>query len=163
VGAAVWIRLLAAAGCVLGALLSPPGTAQADPDPALPNPPGPPPGPLAVPQSVIEADGTYPIGSVLAPGVYASAGPRDGGTCYWRRIGAQDTTLNNALTKQPQTVLIEASDVAFKTDGCQPWALTGGPPPAQSPPWLSQLQLRHQLDVLNGLAGRSGNGQLPPY
>jgi hypothetical protein len=36
-------------------------------------------------------------------------------------------------------------------------------PPAQNPPWMSQLQLRHNLDILNGLAGQSGNGQLPPY
>lgn len=57
------------------------------------------------------------------------------------------------------------TDVAFKTNGCQPWQPTdaAAAPPGQTPPWLSQLQLRHSLDILNGLAGQSGNGQLPPY
>lgn len=103
------------------------------------------------------------MGTDIAPGVYASAGPVEGGTCYWKRIGADNTTLDNALTKQPQVVAIEATDVAFKTNGCQPWQLTDGAPPAETPPWLAQLQLRQNLDILNGLAGRSGNGQLPPY
>ncbi len=103
------------------------------------------------------------VGTDIIAGVYASGGPVDGGTCYWRRIGADDTTLGNALTKQPQLVVIEATDVAFKTNGCQPWAPTDAAPPAQTPPWLSQLQLRHNLNILNGLAGQSGNGQLPAY
>lgn len=112
----------------------------------------------------MDADGLYPVGTAILPGVYASAGPTSGGTCYWRRIGADDATLDNALTKQPQVVTIEATDVAFKTRGCQPWQLTTDAPPAgQTPPWLGQLQLRHSLDILNGLAGQSGNGQLPAY
>ncbi|MBU3706056.1 MAG: hypothetical protein FGM50_05160 [Mycobacterium sp.] len=111
----------------------------------------------------MSADGTYAVGADIAAGVYASAGPADGGTCYWRRIGADDATLGNALTKQPQLVVIEPTDVAFKTNGCQPWQLSTDAPPAQTPPWLAQLQLRHNLNILNGLAGQSGNGQLPPY
>ena len=79
-------------------------------------------------------------------------------------MGSGDAILDNALTSQPQVVQIEPTDIAFKTRGCQPWQLTdGAAPPQQNPPWLSQLQLRHELDVLNGLAGQSGNGQLPPY
>ena len=68
----------------------------------------------------------------------------------------------NALTGKAQVVQIEPTDTAFKTNGCQPWQLTDAPPPGQTPPWLSAIQLRHYLDVLNGLAGQSGNGQLPP-
>lgn len=119
--------------------------------------------PTPDPQPATLGDGTYTVGSGILAGVYASAGPADGGTCYWRRIGADDATLANALTKQPQLVVIEATDVAFKTSGCQPWQPTDELPPAQTPPWLSQLQLRHNLDILNGLAGQSGNGQLPAY
>ena len=124
---------------------------QSAPEPILPGPPA------------VDRDGTYVVGTDIIAGVYASGGPVDGGTCYWRRIGADDATLGNALTKQPQLVVIEATDVAFKTNGCQPWQPTDAAPPAQTPPWLSQLQLRHDLNILNGLAGQSGNGQLPAY
>jgi hypothetical protein len=107
-------------------------------------------------------DGTFAVGTEIAPGVYASAGPVEGETCYWRRSGADSVTLNNALTSQPQLIAIEATDVAFKTRGCQPWQLTqDGIPPEEIPPWLAQLRLRHELNVLNGLAGASGHGQLP--
>lgn len=123
--------------------------------PANPPPPGPP---------AIDRDGVFAVGSQIQPGVYTSGGPLPGGACYWRRIGPGDTTLDNALTKQPQTVRIDPGDAAFKTSGCQPWQLApGAVPPNQNPPWLAQWQLRHSLDILNGLAGQSGNGQLPPY
>ncbi len=152
------------------------GVAAAEPDPADPAPvpapvppavppvpaPGPAPGPTA--GLVIDRDGTFAVGTDIIPGVYATAGPQEGGACYWKRIGADNTTLQNALTKQPQVVAVEAGDVAFKTNGCQPWQLTdGAAPPGQNPPWLAQLQLRHNLDILNGLARQSGNGELPPY
>jgi len=141
----------------LGCGLTGPGIATADPaDPSIPAPaPGP------APAGLIE-DGTFAVGTDIAPGVYASAGPVEGDTCYWRRIGADNVTVNNALTSQPQLIAIEATDVAFKTRGCQPWQLTqDGIPPEEIPPWLAQLRLRNELNVLNGLAGASGHGQLP--
>ncbi len=117
------------------------------------------PGPIPVDQ-----DGVYQVGVDILPGVYISAGPADGGSCYWKRIGPDDTVLQNALTRQPQTVAVAPTDIAFKTNGCLPWQLTDAPAPADpTPPWLSQLKLRHSLDILNGMAGQSGNGQLPPY
>ena len=135
-------------------------------DHGIPNGATPPaPGPAGTgPQTVIDHAGTFAVGKDIVPGVYTSAGPLPGDACYWRRIAADNTTLENALSKQPQTVQIDAGDAAFKTKGCQTWTLTdGAAPPNQNPPWLSQLQLRHSLDILNGLAGQSGNGQLPPY
>lgn len=163
----------------LGCGLTGPGIATADPgDPSMPSPApsaetstgpstgpsaGPTPGPSAglSPAHLIQ-NGTFAVGADIAPGVYASAGPVEGETCYWRRIGADNVTVNNALTSQPQLIAIEATDVAFKTRGCQPWQLTlDGIPPEEIPPWLAQLRLRHELNVLNGLAGASGNGQLP--
>lgn len=116
----------------------------------------------ADPAVTITKDGTYTVGKDIAPGVYASPGPLPGAVCYWKRSGTDNTTLNNAMTKQPQIIAIEATDATFKTKGCQPWQLTDVAPPPPAPPWLSGLQLRHDLDVLNGLAGQSGNGQLPP-
>ena len=111
----------------------------------------------------MDHDGIFSVGSQILPGVYTSAGPLPGESCYWRRIGADDATVENAMSKQPQVVQIDPTDIAFKTRGCQPWQLSNDAPPNQNPPWLSQLQLRHSLDILNGLAGQSGNGQLPPY
>ena len=153
--------------------LADPGTPTPAPSPpadttdhGVPNgAPAPVPGPGGSgPQTVIDHSGTYSVGKDIVPGVYTSSGPLPGDACYWRRIAADNTTLENALSKQPQTVQIDAGDAAFKTKGCQTWTLTdGAAPPNQNPPWLSQLQLRHNLDILNGLAGQSGNGQLPPY
>lgn len=147
-------RLVAGLTCALlcaGGLLTA-AAAEADPAPA----------PTPTPAPGI-SDGTYTVGKDIAPGVYASAGPVAGEVCYWRRTGADNVTLNNAMSKQPQTVQILDTDVTFRTRGCQPWQPTDAPPPGETPPWLSQLQLRHNLDILNGLAGQSGNGQLPPY
>ena len=124
--------------------------------------PSPAPAPRPAPVTGI-VDGAYAVGKDIAPGVYASAGPVPGQVCYWRRAGADNVTLNNAMSKLPQMVQILDSDVTFRTRGCQPWQPTDASPPAETPPWLSQLQLRHNLDILNGLAGQSGNGQLPPY
>ena len=104
------------------------------------------------------------VGTDVVPGIYTSAGPVEGDTCYWRRVGADGTTLANALSAQPQVVQINAGDAAFKTSGCQPWQLNDAAAlPGETPPWLIALQLRHQLDVLNGMARASGNGELPPY
>lgn len=149
-------RVLVAAGAVAVAALMPPGAASADP-------PAPAPTPAPVPATSIEQDGLYAVGSQIAPGTYTSAGPVEGTKCYWRRVGADNATLDNAMSSTPQVVAIDATDAAFKTRGCQPWQLTDGVAPApETPPWLAQLQMRHYLDMLNGLAGQSGNGQLPP-
>ena len=77
--------------------------------------------------------------------------------------GITDGTYTVGKDIAPQTVQILDTDVTFRTRGCQPWQPTDAQPPGVTPPWLSQLQLRHNLDILNGLAGQSGNGQLPPY
>ena len=162
---------LTAGTLICGLWLGTAGVATADPPTPTPAPtPALEPGPTeAAPPAAgtpaIDHDGLYAVGSEIMPGVYTSAGPTASGTCYWRRIGADDLTLANALTKQPQVVTIEAADVSFKTRGCQPWQLTdaAAAPAGQTPPWLGQLQLRHNLDILNGLAGQSGNGQLPSY
>ena len=59
-------------------------------------------------------DGTYAVGTDIAPGVYQSAGPVDDGACYWKRVNG-DGIVANAMTKKPQTVQIEAGDTAFTT------------------------------------------------
>ena len=126
------------------------GVAGADPDPS------PPPGP----KTTIDKDGTYAVGSDIAPGTYSSAGPVDNGTCYWKRLGNPDGNLiDNALSKKPQVVQIDPTDKSFKTSGCQPWQLTpDAAPPANTPP----PGVQGTLGILNGLLGGQ-NGQQPPH
>jgi hypothetical protein len=158
VGPLRFLALAVPTVCATGLLTA--GGAAAEPapspTPAVPSPAG--------PLTVIDTDGVYVVGTDVVPGIYTSAGPVEGDTCYWRRVGADGATLANALSSQPQIVQINAEDAAFKTRGCQPWQLNDAAAlPGETPPWLIALQLRHQLDVLNGMARASGNGELPPY
>ena len=103
------------------------GTAQADPNP--PDEPDPPAEPT--PMTSIDADGTYTVGTDIQPGRYGSAGPVDGGACYWKRANGTDI-IDNALTKKAQVVEILPTDTTFTTNRCQPWQLTDAPAPAQA-------------------------------
>jgi hypothetical protein len=131
--------------------------AIADPEPSprpAPHGEGAPPGPAAEaapppgPKTSF-GDGTYAVGTDILPGVYQSAGPVEGGACYWKRANTEGTVAN-ALTKKPQTVQIAAGDTTFKSSDCQDWMLTDGPPPPQPSP----------LDVLGPLSGIIGGGAL---
>lgn len=127
-----------------------PGIASADP----PQPPGPPPGPApgptesaqaepaSGPKTTIDQDGTYAVGTDIVPGIYSSAGPVGDGACYWKRVN-NDEMPDNALSKKPQVVQIDATDTEFKTDGCQPWQLT--PDAALPQPTLSPAAAALQL------------------
>lgn len=84
------------------------GIAQADPTPA------------DGPRTTIDSDGTYSVGTEIAPGTYSSAGPVGESACYWKRLNGGDV-VDNALSSKPQVVEIGPGDTAFKTDGCQPW------------------------------------------
>jgi hypothetical protein len=170
----MWVKKAATAAAlvvaVTGAL---PGVATADPtDPSTPAPAepvptaaaGPAPAPVAGPKTSIDADGTFAVNTDIAPGVYSSAGPVGDGTCFWKRLGADGATLDNALTKKPQTVAIDPTDQSFKTNGCQPWQLTDAPPPAQASglaPALAGLQLQAYMAQLNARAAASGQAPTP--
>jgi hypothetical protein len=97
--------------------------AQADPAPAPP----------PAPKTTIDADGTYAVGKDIQPGVYSSAGPVGDGACYWKRPNGS-SIVDNALSKKPQVVQIEATDTTFTTNECQSWQLTDAPPPAPPGP-----------------------------
>jgi hypothetical protein len=142
-------RVLAAALVIAGGTASA-GTAGADPEPA----------PAPAPKTTIDHDGTYAVGSEIAPGVYSTAGPVGSGTCYWKRLGNPDGALiDNALSKKSQVVQIEATDKSFKTSGCQPWQLT---PDAALPPTAPPAGVGGTLGILNGLLGGQ-NGQQAPH
>jgi len=175
---------VAAAALVVGGCAVSAGIAYADPDstsptapstPASPAPspaaspapsptdspsPSPAASPAPGPKTTIDHDGTFAIGTDIAPGTYSTAGPVANGTCYWKRTGNPDGNLiDNAISKKPQVVRIEVTDKAFKTDGCQPWQLTpDANPPANTPP----PGVQGTLGILNGLLGGQ-NGQQAPH
>ncbi|KUI03680.1 hypothetical protein [Mycobacterium sp. IS-3022] len=145
------------------------GAAQAQPDephhpdPAAPGPsaapgpppaPGPGPAPQAAPATRIDRDGTYKVGTDILPGTYSTAGPIAEGACYWKRVN-NDEMPDNALTKKPQVVRIEATDTAFTTSDCQPWQQTNAAPPPQAAPsdLLGQLGAFIGKGILNGGPG----------
>ena len=143
-----------AAGLILAGWAASTGVAGADPEPAPP----------PAPKTTMDHDGTYAVGTDIAPGTYSTAGPVGNGTCYWKRMGNPDGALiDNAISKKPQVVQIEATDKAFKTDGCQPWQITGGDgaAPAGVPGSAAGGQLQNNLGILNGLLGP--NGQQVPH
>lgn len=158
------------------------GVAGADPEAPMPVPaPGPPPGPVdpapapAAPQGapapvasgVIDHDGLFMVGTDIQPGNYASAGPVEGGTCYWKRMGDLHggEIIDNAFSKKPQVITIEATDKAFKTSGCQPWQPTDAVPdtPANGaiPALVGQAKLRAWMDSLNNNARNYDGSSVP--
>ena len=137
------------------------GIARADP-------PGPPPGPPPGLKTTIDHDGTYAVGTDIAPGTYSSAGPVAGGTCYWKRMSSLNgrDIIDNAMSLKPQVVQIDPGDKAFKTDGCQPWQKTDdvnadGNASGELPAPNAQAQLHNDIDTLNGYARQFGGAQLP--
>ena len=97
---------------------------------ARPRPPRPIPAPAPppAPKTTIDADGTYAIGTDIQPGMYSSAGPSATAPATGNGSTAR-SIVDNALSKKPQIVQIEATDTAFTTNECQPWQLTDAPPP----------------------------------
>jgi hypothetical protein len=156
---------LVAAALILGGWGAFAGVALADPTPSpSPSPapsPGPSPSPAAAPKTTMDHDGTYVVGTDIAPGTYSSAGPVGNGTCYWKRMGNPDgALLDNALSKKPQVVQIEPTDKAFKTTGCQPWQTTEATAPPELTGPAAGAQLQNNLGILNGLLGPNGQ-QVP--
>ncbi|OKH72543.1 hypothetical protein EB73_08930 [Mycobacterium sp. SWH-M3] len=152
------------------------------PGPAAPGPlPGPapdaqqpaaeaPPAPAApgVPATAMDHDGVFVVGTDIEPGTYASAGPVENGTCYWKRMADLHggDIIDNAFTKKPQAVTIDATDKAFKTSGCQPWLKTdavAGQTPATGviPALTAQAQLRAWLEQMNTNARQFDGSQVP--
>ena len=86
-------------------------------------------------------------------------GPVGSGTCYWKRMANPDGALiDNAISKKPQVVQIDAGDKAFKTSGCQPWQLT---PDAALPSQASNGQVQGTLGILGSLLGGAQQAPQP--
>ncbi|MUL44793.1 hypothetical protein FZI85_02080 [Mycobacterium sp. CBMA293] len=132
--------------------------AAADPTPAPPGPAAP---NAAGPKTSIDSDGVFIVGKDIAPGTYATAGPTDGHRCYWRRMNdpdphAKNNVIDSALTAKPQVVLIDPTDKAFKTSGCQPWHVTDAAPDSTGPGPNISPQARAAMAILGGLGGLGG-------
>lgn len=151
------------------------GIAGADPDTPGP-PPGPAPaptsapapGPPPVPATTMDHDGLFIVGTDIEPGTYTSAGPVEDGTCYWKRMADLHggDIIDNAFTKKPQAVLIEATDKAFKTSGCQAWQKSDsvtavGPDSGTIPALIAGAKLHAWLNTLNANARQYDGSQVP--
>ena len=141
------------------------GLASADPPAPAPAPPPAPATPPAAapaggPKTTIDHDGVYNVGTDIVPGVYTSAGPVGTGVCYWKRLGDDaKQPIDNAMSKKPQVVRIDATDKTFKTDGCQAWQKDDSavPDPGKSP-----ADAGLPLGILNSLIGGGAPPPPPP-
>jgi hypothetical protein len=81
----------------------------------------------AVPAQSIPHDGTYMVGSDIAPGRYFTSGGISGDPCIWQRLSAVDdpgdfsNIIDSGMSTGQQYVDIKPTDKAFKTQSCQPW------------------------------------------
>lgn len=74
------------------------------------------------------SDGTYLVGTDIAPGTYHTAGP-DGSSvvpmCYWARTkdtsGGLGSIIANHISHGPDTVTVRASDNAIEFNGGCSW------------------------------------------
>lgn len=152
--AALAAALLIAAGVSAGHVSAQPSSEE----PAPPTDPSAEAAPPAGPKTTIDSDGTFAVGTDIVPGTYASAGPVPDGACYWKRTSG-DSLVDNAMTKKPQVVQIQAGDTSFTTNDCQPWQLTNAPAPAQG----SATDILAQLGklILTNPSGPPPAGSLP--
>src|SRR5690606_9496554 len=165
--------LSAVAALVAGVWLTSPWPAGAEPtiEPAEPSGEPAPQAAPAQPRTTIDADGTYAVGTDVVPGTYSSPGPVEGDVCYWKRVSSADgqadggKSLDNAMSKKPQVVQLDATDGASVTRGCQPWRQTTAPAgeidlPREVDALIGKAKLRHYIDTLNRNA--QAFGQVPP-
>lgn len=70
-------------------------------------------------------DGTYVVGSELAPGRYRTAGPTAGSMCYWERAkdlsGSVFSINANDNIKGQTTIAVSKADVAVEFSGGCVW------------------------------------------
>lgn len=78
--------------------------------------------------NVIDSDGTFIVGTEVAPGTWRAKVPADSFGCYWARLKNLDGDFtaiianNNGLPGSAMTVTIKDSDKGFETRGCGKWS-----------------------------------------
>ncbi len=79
------------------------------------------------PATTIAKDGTYVVGTDIAPGTYKTDGPvPDMNICIWYRLSdltgdRMDSSIARGQEPGQAFVTIEPGDAAFYTNWCQPW------------------------------------------
>lgn len=148
------IRAAVAGALAVAGLWAGAAVANAEPTPA----PAPPP----APKTTIEGNGTYQVGVDIAPGVYKSAGPIDGGACYWKRLNG-DAMVDNGLTKKAPVVTIDPTDTTFRTSDCQTWQMTDcSQVDCKGPSGLPPGALGPLLSILGGQINPGATAPGPP-
>lgn len=72
-------------------------------------------------------EGVWLVGEDIKPGTYRTTGPSDPAfpNCYWARLSGTSGEFSDVITNGnppgPAIVTIDASDVAFETNGCKGW------------------------------------------
>jgi hypothetical protein len=99
-----------------GAAIPASPTPAASPSPAAsPTPAGP---------ATTFGDGTYIVGTDIAPGTYRNSSSSGG--CYWERLsgfgGSFDEIIANGLATYRQVVTIKETDAGFSSNDCGTWS-----------------------------------------
>lgn len=95
--------------------------------------------PLVHPVPYIEHDGTYLVGKDIRPGLYLTLGAAGAGDCSWVRrsaggSGDASNVIERGESNDAQYALIEPTDNAFETHGCQAWRIGTRPATPIQPP-----------------------------
>ncbi len=74
-------------------------------------------------------EGSFVVGTDIAPGTYYTPGPAGTQYCYWERFkdptSAAESIIANHLGRGPATVTIDAGDGAFNNRWCGTWTKVG--------------------------------------
>lgn len=80
------------------------------------------------PASSIPGDGTYVVGTDIAPGTYRAAHPST--ECFWTReknlTGDSNASIASEIESGPAIVTILSTDKGFRTQGCGSWTTNLG-------------------------------------
>jgi len=78
---------------------------------------------ISAPKATLTKNGTYKVGSQIAPGTYISSASAEG--CYWERRSSAGSSLSGVVANDfadgQQIVTITAKDRYFKTTDCGTW------------------------------------------
>lgn len=109
------------------------------------------------PADSFAGEGTYVVGTDIAPGTYRSPGPSGSSTCYWARLGDLSGTsiIANNISEGPAVMAVAPTDAAVEVKGCARWTAVPGAPPAAAAPGRPTAGLGAQERPTGPAAGAS--------
>lgn len=95
--------------------------------------------PPAYPNTFMDHDGIYLVGTDIRPGLYLTLGATGGGNCAWIRHSASGggdvaNVIDRGESSEAQYALIAPTDKTFETHGCQTWSIGTRPATPIEPP-----------------------------